>query len=46
MTACAIFPSRIFEPRVVEDDFAAQYAAAERAGLRTYLLDQEITGRG
>ena len=41
MTHCTLFPSRMFEPRVVEDDFADQLAAAQGAGLATYILAQE-----
>ncbi len=46
MTASVIFPSRMFEPRVTEDNFASQCAAAKQAGLPTYLLDQEALDAG
>ncbi len=46
MSYCTVFPSRMFEPRSVEDDFAAQRAAAREAGFSTFLLDQEHLDQG
>lgn len=46
MTCCILFPSQLFEPRQVEEDFAAQSECARSAGFETHLLDQEQVDAG
>ncbi len=41
-----LFPSRMFAPRVVDDDFAEEAAAARAAGFEVGLLDQERLEQG
>lgn len=46
MSCCVLFPSQLFEPRQVEEHFAAQAKSARAAGLDTQLLDQELVEAG
>ena len=43
---CILFPSQLFDPRRVEEDFALQAECARAAGFDTHLLDQELLDAG
>ncbi|MFT5355096.1 MAG: hypothetical protein ACI9KE_002312 [Polyangiales bacterium] len=46
MTCCVLFPSQLFDPCLVEEDFATQAECARAAGFDTLLLDQEKVDAG